>query len=91
MALRRGDPPVLLTNYQALDVYLSEVRSIRESRVLEAGAVHHHHHHHQQQAAWDHLVLSQGSDSARGTDHESSEEEGEHVTWTHFVEFRAKK
>ena len=74
MALRRGEPPVLLTNYQALDVYLSEVRSIRESMILEAATLQ------QQQQQYltveRHQQPSQGGDGSRGADQESSEEEG---------------
>ena len=66
MAHRRTESPVMLTHYQALDMFLSEVRSIRESRVFEP----------HQPYATEPQQLSRG-DSTRGTDHESSEEEGD--------------
>ena len=71
MAHRRAEPPVLLTHYQALDMYLNEVRSIRESRVLVVPDPQFRGDERQQ--------LSRGG-STRGTDHESSEEEGGHVS-----------
>ena len=54
MAGRRGqEPPVLLTHYQprvpSLDMYLSEVRSIRESRVLDTPPLQHQQRQQQQQ------------------------------------------
>lgn len=77
MAHRRAEPPVLLTHYQALDMYLSEVRSIRESRVFSAVASTENHLQREEHR------LSPGNgargNSADGHDHESSEEEGEEV------------
>lgn len=67
MAHRRNESPVMLTHYQSIDMFMSEVRSIRESRAYEP--IH-------KLSSVEPQQLSQG-DSTRGTDHESSEEEGD--------------
>jgi hypothetical protein len=77
MAHRRAEPPVLLTNYQALDMYLSEVRSIRESRVFSKAVGTGQN----LQRGEHHLSPEDGArgNTSDGHDHESSEEEGEYV------------
>lgn len=79
MAHRRAEPTVLLTHYQStLDMYMNEIRSIRESLVISTSS---EHLHEEQQQELLQQPYSQGA-SARGsggTDteaHDSSEEEG---------------
>lgn len=78
MAHRRAEPTVLLTHYQStLDMYMNEIRSIRESLVISTSS---EHLHEEQQQELLQQPYSQGA-SARGsggTDteaHDSSEEE----------------
>ena len=69
---------VLLTNYKALEMYMSECHTIRrESGVYEPPNLQESPQSSQQpqHRRLDRRHASPG-DSARGTDHESSEEEG---------------